>query len=132
MLAFVALHFEQWHLPSVIVAVVAAAVLALLRRIRGLPASMLVVVLAIGFARMLRLPSHGVAAVGTIEPPTLHLAVPSLSPANWLRAAELAFGLVIVFAESWGSMRSLALARGEELDANRELFALGACNLASA
>jgi MFS superfamily sulfate permease-like transporter len=46
---------------------------------------------------------------------------------------ELAFGLVVlVFAESWGSIRSLALARGDTLDANREIMVLGACNVASA
>ncbi|MFX7945832.1 SulP family inorganic anion transporter, partial [Acinetobacter baumannii] len=50
----------------------------------------------------------------------------------WLRVAELAVGLVVLlFAESWGSMRALALQRGDTLNANRELLALGAANLAS-
>lgn len=52
---------------------------------------------------------------------------------EWLRIAELAFGLVVlVFAESWGTVRSLALARGDTVDANRELMVLGACNVGSA
>jgi MFS superfamily sulfate permease-like transporter len=50
-----------------------------------------------------------------------------------LPIGELAFGLVVpVFAESWGSMRSLALVHGDALDANRDLMVLGACNVASA
>jgi MFS superfamily sulfate permease-like transporter len=74
-----------------------------------------------------------VAAVGVITPPDWHLSVPRLSMPDWIQIGELAFGLVvIVFAESWGSMRSLALLHGDELDANRELFALGTCNIASA
>ena len=37
-----------------------------------------------------------------------------------------------MFAESWGSMRSLALGRGDTLDANRELLVLGGSNALSA
>jgi MFS superfamily sulfate permease-like transporter len=36
---------------------------------------------------------------------------------------------MLVFAESWGSMRTQALATGDTLDANRELMVLGACNV---
>ncbi|MBC7709159.1 MAG: SulP family inorganic anion transporter [Rhizobacter sp.] len=39
--------------------------------------------------------------------------------------------MVIIFAESWGSVRSLALRHGDLLASNRELLALGATNLAS-
>ena len=45
----------------------------------------------------------------------------------------MAVGLVVlVFAESWGSMRNMALAHGDALDANRELMVLGACNVSDA
>jgi MFS superfamily sulfate permease-like transporter len=65
--------------------------------------------------------------------PSLVPAWPQLEPAQWLRAGELAFGLVmLVYAESWGSMRSAALAHGDSLDANRELLALGASNVGAA
>ena len=39
--------------------------------------------------------------------------------------------MIILVAESWGSIRSLALINGDEVEPNRELFALGAANLAS-
>ena len=49
-----------------------------------------------------------------------------------MRAGELAFGLVVlIFAESWGSMRSQALAHGDTLNANKELMVVGVCNIAS-
>ena len=95
LLAFAALHPTQWHLPSVAVAAAAAVVLAVLRRSRVLPASMLVVALAIALSVALHLPSHGVAAVGTITPPALQLVVPHLSLPDWMRAGELGFGLMI-------------------------------------
>ena len=45
---------------------------------------------------------------------------------------QLAFGLVVlIFAESWGSMRSQALIHGDTLNANKELLVLGACNMAA-
>jgi len=133
LLAFAAGHAADWHAASMAVAGAAAAVLVVLRRLGVMPAAMLVVVLAIGASLALDLPMQGVATVGVIAPPDWHLAVPRLSMPDWIQIGELAFGLVIiVFAESWGSMRSLALLHGDELDANRELFALGACNIASA
>lgn len=50
-----------------------------------------------------------------------------------VRTAELTFGLVmLVFAESWGSVRTMALSHGDSMDANRELMVLGACNIGSA
>ena len=63
---------------------------------------------------------------------SLRRYLPELTLDQWLRTAEFAGGLmVIVFAESWGSIRSLALRRGDSLVSNRELMALGATNLAS-
>jgi MFS superfamily sulfate permease-like transporter len=53
--------------------------------------------------------------------------------AMWPRLAQLAAPIaLILFAESWGTMRTLALKHGDPLDANRELGAIGAANLAAA
>ena len=131
-LLFAVAHVQAWHAPTVLVALVAGVGLAGLKRWPQLPASMLVMVLAIVAAALLDLKALGVREVGTVVLPTFHLAFPLLPWDEWLRLGELAFGLVVlVFAESWGSMRSMALSRGDSLDANRELMVLGACNLAS-
>ncbi|HEX7439881.1 MAG TPA: SulP family inorganic anion transporter [Caldimonas sp.] len=132
-LLFALLHLPDWHSASVAVALSAGLLVAGLKRWPQLPASMLVIVLAIVAAHGLDLKSLGVAEVGAIERPAVHLGWPELPPDEWLRMGELAFGMVVlVFAESWGSMRSLALAHGDTLDANRELLVLGACNVGSA
>ncbi len=132
-LAFAITHGAQWHGASMAVALAAALLLLLLKRWPQVPASMLVIVLAIGAARALELQALGVREIGAIEPLTLNFGVPQLPFQEWIRVGELAFGLVmLVFAESWGSMRTMALARGDALDANRELLVLGACNVGSA
>lgn len=132
-LLFALLHVQEWHGASVAVALSAGLLVVGLKRWPQLPASMLVIALAIVAAHGLDLRSLGVAEVGAIERPAVHLGWPDLPPDEWLRMGELAFGMVVlIFAESWGSMRSLALAHGDTLDANRELLVLGACNVGSA
>ena len=122
-----------WHGPSVAVTLIAGASIIVLRRWRRVPASMVVMVLAIVAAKVLDLHSLGIAEVGAIERPTFRLGLPDLTWAAWIQAGELAFGLtVLIVAESWGSMRTLALAHGDVLDPNRELLTLGAINLGSA
>lgn len=132
-LLFGATHVQAWHAYSVAVALVAGAAVTGLRRWPQLPASMVVIVLAIIAAWLLDLKSLGVEEVGAVQLPALHFGLPDLPLHDWLQIGELAFGVVVlVFAESWGSMRSLALRHGDALDANRELMVLGACNVAAA
>ena len=132
-LRFAATHVQAWHGLSMAVATAAALAVVGLRRWPQVPASMVVIVLAVAAARLLDLKSFGVAEVGAVQRPSLQLGLPDLPLKEWLQIGELAFGLVVlVFAESWGSMRSLALAHGDALDPNRELMVLGACNVAAA
>ena len=94
---------------------------------------MLIIILSIIAARWFDFVSLGIVEVGVIQRPGFHPSIPDLPRAEWLRLGELAFGLVVlIFAESWGSIRTMALAHGDTLDANRELLVLGACNVASA
>ena len=132
-LLYAATHVQSWHGPSIAVAMVAAVAVAGLKRWPQVPASMVVIVLAIVSAHLLDLKSFGVDEVGAVARPSLQLGLPDLPLKQWLQIGELAVGLVVlVFAESWGSMRNMALAHGDALDANRELMVLGACNVASA
>lgn len=132
-LLFAGQQVRAWHLPTMAVAAAAALAVVGLSRWPKLPASMIVIVLAIGAAHLMDLNARGVAEVGAVERPSIHLAFPELPLTEWLRIAELAFGLVVlIFAESWGSVRSMALTHGDTIDANRELMVLGACNVSAA
>jgi sulfate permease, SulP family len=126
-------HLSDWHRPSMAVALAATLALLLLKRWPQVPASMLVMLLALLAAQSLPMQAWGVQEIGAFERPVLHLAMPDLPFSGWLRVAELSFGVVmLVFAESWGSMRTAALQHGDRLDANRELAVLGLCNMGSA
>ena len=131
-LLFAATHAHAWHVPTMAVALVAGLLVIGLKRWPRLPASMLVMIISIVAASALDLKALGVEEVGMITRPAFHLEFPQLPLDEWLRLGELALGLVVlVFAESWGSMRGMALNHGDTLDANRELLVLGACNIAS-
>ena len=95
-----------------------------------LPTSLLVLGLGIALSATLGLGSDNVALVGQIAWQPLTWSQPALGSEHWLHAMELAPALLLIlFAESWGSVRSLALQNGDRVDANRELLALGAANL---
>lgn len=104
--------------------------LQLLKRIPMFPAAFAVLLLGIATALLVDLPARGVPLVGPIGFSGLQLQWPALDRRVWLSAAELAIPLmVILYAESWGSIRSLALRHGDAVSADRELAALGTANL---
>ncbi|MBS0355299.1 MAG: SulP family inorganic anion transporter [Proteobacteria bacterium] len=124
------------HWPSVGLGAVALllwlAVHHGLRRVVFLPQSLVVLALGIVASATFDLGNRGIALVGHIEWRSLALELPSLSAERWLRMAEWAPALLLIlFAESWGSVRSLALQKGDALSADRELLAIGASNLLS-
>jgi MFS superfamily sulfate permease-like transporter len=122
----------QFHIVSFAIGVLALAGLAILRRLRGFPASALVLAAGVLLAATVNLPAHHVALVGTIAISLPHPSWPSLSLADWSRIMQLSVPLfLILFAESWGSIRGLALLHGEQVIANRELLALGCANVAA-
>ncbi|HEY0314643.1 MAG TPA: SulP family inorganic anion transporter [Sphingomonas sp.] len=122
-----------WHAASVAVGLLALAALILLRRLPSLPGALLVLTLGIGAAAALDLPAYGVATVGMIRPGLSWPTLPAMSFGVFSRLAQMVVPLaLILFAESWGTMRALALRHGDTLAPDRELGALGFANLAAA
>ncbi|EJM57700.1 SulP family inorganic anion transporter [Pseudomonas sp. GM48] len=125
-------QLPQWNWVAAGVGAVALALLWLFARFRRLPGGLLVVVIGIAAGRWLHLPDYGVRLIGLID---LSLEVPKLPVlafADWLRLGELAFAMVmILYAESYGSISSYALKHGDRVASNRDLLALGASNLLS-
>ena len=123
---------EHWNYWSLGVGLGALLCLRLLKRVALFPGALAVIVLGIGATLSLDLGAHGVALVGSVNLAQLHLAWPQLSRDTWLNAAELAAPLVVIlYAESWGSIRTLALRHDETVSADRDLAALGVANLCS-
>lgn len=125
-------QLPQWNWVAAGVAAVALALLWLFARFRRLPGGLLVVVIGIAAGQWLDLPAHGVKLIGVID---LSLEVPKLPVlpfSDWLRLGELGFAMVmILYAESYGSISSFALKHGDRVSSNRDLLALGASNLLS-
>ncbi len=121
----------RWNLPSVALGLVALILLMTARRVPQVPGALLVIAGGIALSAGLDLHQWGIALAGSVSLAVPSLALPPLALVP--RLAQLAAPIaLIVFAESWGTMRTLALKNGDTLDANRELGAIGIANLAAA
>jgi sulfate permease, SulP family len=122
-----------WNRHSIAVGGVALAILFTLGRRARIPATLVVIVLGIGAGYFIDWHRWGIAVVGAIDVQDVRLALPAFARPQWLQTTELAFALMLIlYAESYGSIRSFALKHGDEVSPNRDLVALGAANLVSA
>ncbi len=126
-------HIGQTNLFTLAIGGIALASLLLLRRYTKLPGSLFVLLAGIALASLVDLPRHGVALVGPITLVAARPTLPDYGPAEWSRIVQLTLPLMLIlFAESWGTMRALALRTGDTLSGNRELAALGGANILAA
>ena len=95
----------------------------------GVPATLLVLALAIAVSALFDLAGHGVAVVGDLPDALPDPSVPDISLDEALQLVGASLGVLLVSAEAIGVARSLATRDGYEVDANRDLVALGASNL---
>ncbi|GAA0719024.1 SulP family inorganic anion transporter [Dokdonella soli] len=120
----------DWQSASLFTGVAALIGLFVLERIRALPGPLLVIVAGIALSTWLG--ARGVALTGPIA---LALQMPSLqlpAAAQWMPLAGLSAALMLIlYAESYGSIRTYALKHGDEVAVNRDLAALGIANLVS-
>ncbi|MDD5410773.1 MAG: SulP family inorganic anion transporter [Methylobacter sp.] len=125
-------HATEWAIWSTVIGCSALVLLWVLKRWPAVPSAFVVLVLGICLSNSMNLANFNVAIVGPLQIKTLGLSLPQLPLEKWVQLAELACGLlVIIVAESWGSIRSLSLIHGNVVEPNRELFALGTANLVS-
>jgi len=130
-LAAIAERHADWQPGSFAIGAGALALLVLLGRWQRVPGALIVIALGIALTPLGL--AGGVSKVGALN---LHFALPA--PPNlpfdqWLRLGELAVALaLILYAESYGSIRTFALRHHDPFEANRDLFALGVANIAAA
>jgi len=124
--------FDRWNWHGLAIGTGAFILLSLLARMRHMPAALLVIALGILLGKFVDLTQWGVAVVGHIE---FHLSSPSvtvLPRVDWLRLGELGFAMaMILYSESYGSIRTFAVKHGDDVSPNRDLMSLGICNLIS-
>lgn len=123
----------QWNLYSLTAGIIALISLLTLKRVPAVPGALIVLAIGVAASYGFDLAGHGVAMVGTIDVSPSSPRLPQLSFADWSRLLPYVVPLVLIlFAESWGTINGLATAHGDTVTANRELGALGLANFASA
>jgi MFS superfamily sulfate permease-like transporter len=119
---------DAWRAASFACGAIALLVLFACERFPRIPGALLVIVA--GIAASAWLSARGVEVTGAIH---LQLALPTfaLPPGEqWLPLSELALALMfILYAESYGSIRTFALKHNEGVQPNRDLVALGVANV---
>jgi SulP family sulfate permease len=124
-------HLSQLHVPTAVISGTGLVMLFVLRRFAPrLPGALIFVLLAALVSWVLGLGDRGVRLVGPIPQGLPDLGVPDLTgiPLGALLAA--AVGVTLVgYSDVVLTGRSFASRRGERIDSNQELLALGAANL---
>lgn len=109
---------------------VALALLFVGERVRRLPGSLLVIVLGVAASGWLA--QHGVALTGEIRLVPAWTWPSWPSSGQWLPSVELAAALLLIlYAESYSSIRGFALKHGDSVNPNRDLAVLGVANAVS-
>jgi SulP family sulfate permease len=117
--------------PTVVLSVGLLAVAFAVRRfLRSVPPSLVVLGLGLAIAAVIDLESYNVATVGNVQGGMPPLAWPSVGLQRFvdLLLPAAAFAL-IAFADTVATVRTFAGLHGYEVDANRELTALGSANI---
>jgi len=121
---------NQVHIITLCAGLIALALLFLCERVRRLPGSLLVI--ALGVIASGWLSAHNVPLTGAIN---LHMALGMPTwPASgqWLPSVELAAALLLIlYAESYSSIRGFALKHNDPVQPNRDLLVLGVANVLS-
>jgi high affinity sulfate transporter 1 len=130
----IASKLPQTHLPTLITGVGCFLVLLVSRRLfPRVPAAFIVLVLAMGAAALFKLDTRGVAILGAVPAGLPVLRWPALPIADVPSLVASAAGLALVlFTSGVLTARSFAARGGYRIDADRELGAYGAANIASA
>ena len=123
----------ETHLPTLMLGIAALAVLLALQRwAPKLPAALIVIVLSVIAVQTLRLGAHGVVVLGTIPAgfPSFHQ--PAFDPSRFKVLAQDAAGIALIsFISGILTAKSFSRRNRYDIDANQELIAFGACNIAS-
>jgi sulfate permease, SulP family len=121
---------SSWHWMSLGCGLVALVGLFVLEPFRRIPGALLVIIAAILCSGSLA--AHGVALTGPIH---LALAAPHFTALPGVREVglvEYSIALMfILYAESYGSIRTFALKHNDAVQPNRDLLALGLANAVS-
>ncbi|PFG16082.1 SulP family sulfate permease [Propionicimonas paludicola] len=121
------------HVPTVILGLSVAVVLFVLRRwAPSWPGPLLVMLASAALVGLTPVGSLGLAVVGTLPQTPPGWALPDVTSVGVLPLIQAALGVsVVAYSDVILTGRAFAARREERIDANAELLALGAANLAN-
>ncbi|MFO7571128.1 MAG: sulfate permease [Gaiellaceae bacterium] len=97
-----------------------------------IPGPLVAVLLGVGLSRALDLEADGVAVIGSVSSALPSVELPGVAWDDVTRLLAGAAGVALLaYAESIAGARRFAAKHGQEIDANRELVALGVANIGS-
>jgi MFS superfamily sulfate permease-like transporter len=124
--------WREWNLAGLVVGAATLVLVSALTLAPKIPGPLIAICAGIGATSFFDLPAHGVSLVGTMHLSLEAVSLPVLSLDEWLRLSELGVALTLVlFAESYSSIRTLALRYGDRVSMNRDLITLGVANVLS-
>jgi len=128
----VAGRLDETRLAPVLLALAALVALAGTSRARRIPGPLIVVVAASVAAATFGLEQRGVELIGPVPSGLPRPRVPSVPAKAWLDLVTASLGvLVVAFSDDVATARAFRAPNSPRIDANRELTALGAANLAA-
>ncbi|MEN4475327.1 SulP family inorganic anion transporter [Mycolicibacterium cosmeticum] len=121
------------HWPTLALAAAVLALLVVMHRLSPrFPGPLVAVLLATAVAWGLGLPEYGIRVVGAIPAGFAVPGLPAVSVADLATLLVPACGIAVVaFSDNALTARVFAARKGESIDANAELRALGVCNLSA-
>ncbi|MCS6848984.1 MAG: SulP family inorganic anion transporter [Anaerolineae bacterium] len=126
-------RLPQTNLYALGISIGAIVVMTLMRqRLPRIPAGLVVLVLSIAVVSLFNLDQRGVSIVGNVPQGLPEFRLPLVSLGELAGIVASAAGIIFLAAgESLGTARAYATQHRESLDADQELIALGASNIAS-
>ncbi len=122
----------QAHVPTVLLAATVLVLLLIVNHFRpGWPGALLLLLLAAGAVAVFGLGRYGIATIGAVPAGIPAPRVPTFD-VDLLGLLPFAIGIAVVgYSDNVLTARAFASKHGERIDANQELLALGAANIAA-
>jgi len=125
-------HIKEWNFAGLGIGVATLIALFICSKIKYLPGGLIVIASGILFHLVVNVTKYHVALVGDIHLNLMMPAIPDFSLQEWINLFGVgAASALVLYSESYGSIRSFALKHNDTTSPNRDLTALGISNVLS-
>ncbi|MFZ6845235.1 SulP family inorganic anion transporter [Undibacterium sp. RuTC16W] len=125
-------QIHSWNWISGVVGIVSLISLFIFSRVPKLPGGLIVILLSILLGKWFDLSHYDIRYVGDIDLRLESPSLPTMSYLEWLRIGEMSIAmLMILYAESYSSIRNFAMKHNDQVSPNRDLLAIGFSNIVS-